>query len=610
MRDGTTLQFVADGLTLVNTIALTNRQDPTIDTGSGSDTISGPITGPGALTKIGSGTLDLTGTNTYSGATEVAVGTLLVDGSVVNSIITVDNGASLGGSGSIAGFIVNSGATLTPSTSRSLTVTGNGTFLTGSTYQVTINPDGTNNKLSIGGTATLGGAALSVLTSGAGFSAGTFTLLTAAGGVSGTFGTVTTASNLALLDPRLVYTPDSVTLTLAPVDFATAATTPNQAAVARAIQALGANSPLYQGVLTQNPAGARQAFAAASGVSHASTTSIIATNTRLTTGLVIDRLWDVSGSGLSAQQVLNQFAPDRMPLLVRCYGPVPDAVLAARPPTYTAWGEAFGSFGHTAGGLNAGALDRSLGGFVAGVDMPLTGIPGNAWRGGIAGGYTNSTFHSRLDGGAGTVQGVFGSLYGGARYGAVDIRIGTTVGGNFVDARRTVSFPGFLEAERSSNAGYTVQTFGEVGYRIPAATLVIEPIAGAAFLHSHQDGFQEKGGAAALTVSALDNDLGTTTLGIRTEMQPFKDLPLVAHTYLAWQHVIGNISPATTLAFEAAPANTFAVTGAPIDRNALAAEFAVDYRVSTALDVGLSYTGQIGRTASDHSVKGRVEYRF
>ena len=78
MAPGTTLQFDADGLTLANAIVL--NADPTIDTQSNTDTISGVISGSGSLDKIGSGTLILTAANTYTGPTDVQAGTLGLEG--------------------------------------------------------------------------------------------------------------------------------------------------------------------------------------------------------------------------------------------------------------------------------------------------------------------------------------------------------------------------------------------------------------------------------------------------------------------------------------------------------------------------------------------------
>ena len=76
MHEGTTLRFAVDGLTLANAIAFTDAVDPIVDTGPFTATLTGAITGPGDLSKIGSGTLILSGANTYTGATAVTEGTL------------------------------------------------------------------------------------------------------------------------------------------------------------------------------------------------------------------------------------------------------------------------------------------------------------------------------------------------------------------------------------------------------------------------------------------------------------------------------------------------------------------------------------------------------
>lgn len=68
----------------------------TIDTLLTSPELSGNITGTGGLTKIGAGKLTLSGTNTYSGGTSIAQGTLQI-------------GSDDGLSGTIAGNIENSG---------------------------------------------------------------------------------------------------------------------------------------------------------------------------------------------------------------------------------------------------------------------------------------------------------------------------------------------------------------------------------------------------------------------------------------------------------------------------------------------------------------------
>jgi fibronectin-binding autotransporter adhesin len=70
---------------------------------------SGAISGNGSLTKLGAGTLTLTGINSISGPTSVAAGELSVNGSLANSAVDVASGASLSGSG-LVGILGGNGS--------------------------------------------------------------------------------------------------------------------------------------------------------------------------------------------------------------------------------------------------------------------------------------------------------------------------------------------------------------------------------------------------------------------------------------------------------------------------------------------------------------------
>lgn len=111
--NGGTLRYTA-GFSSARNAAL-NAGGGTIDTNGFSSTLSGVLSGIGALTKSGAGTLTLTGANTYQGGTTLNAGTLNAnaDGALGNAAggVTFNGGSlQLGAAFSSArGLTVNSG---------------------------------------------------------------------------------------------------------------------------------------------------------------------------------------------------------------------------------------------------------------------------------------------------------------------------------------------------------------------------------------------------------------------------------------------------------------------------------------------------------------------
>ena len=90
----------------------------TLSPTGGSTTFSGAIQGGGTLGTIGlvingSGTQVLGGSNSYTGATTIIQGKLVVDGWLTNSTVSV-SGGTLGGTGYLSSGTVNAGGTLAP----------------------------------------------------------------------------------------------------------------------------------------------------------------------------------------------------------------------------------------------------------------------------------------------------------------------------------------------------------------------------------------------------------------------------------------------------------------------------------------------------------------
>jgi autotransporter-associated beta strand protein len=89
-------------VTLDSSVELTAASGGTVEF---SNVIEDGANGAQGIDKIGAGTVALSGTNTYTGETVVSAGTLLINGdnSAATGNVTVESGATLGGTGTIGG---------------------------------------------------------------------------------------------------------------------------------------------------------------------------------------------------------------------------------------------------------------------------------------------------------------------------------------------------------------------------------------------------------------------------------------------------------------------------------------------------------------------------
>jgi len=143
------------------------------------------------ITKVGAGTLTLSGANTHTGPTTVEQGTLLVcnstgSGTGTNSV-TINDGGTLGGTGAILGpVIINSGGTLAPgsNTVGTLTLRTNLTLSPGANLRFELGPTNASDRIVVSNALALNG--ILHISSVAGFGAGTYTLMTCGAALTGT----------------------------------------------------------------------------------------------------------------------------------------------------------------------------------------------------------------------------------------------------------------------------------------------------------------------------------------------------------------------------------------------------------------------------------------
>ena len=115
-----------------NAIVVSNGSTARLD---GAGRLAGGITGGGGLVKEGVSTVTIDGLNTFTGATEISAGKLVVNGDISSSAVTVRSNAVLGGTGAVGSAVIEGGGIIAPGNSPgTLTNIGNLTWSGGGFY--------------------------------------------------------------------------------------------------------------------------------------------------------------------------------------------------------------------------------------------------------------------------------------------------------------------------------------------------------------------------------------------------------------------------------------------------------------------------------------------
>lgn len=563
------------------------------------------VEGAGSL-DFYSGKTALTGDySAYTGSARVNGGTMLVN-TTFNQAISVEDGGTLGGSGTVSDVTLKSGSTIAPGNSMgTLTVNGDLDFVAGSIYEVEVDKDGHSDKLVSTGTVTIdNGAKLSVRAengtdNGLKYAENTDYTILSANALTGKFGTIT--ENFAFLEASVSYGAKDATLTLTRTrEFEEEAQNSNQRGVAKAVGSLKKGSKLYAAVAVLPEGEPDKAFTQLTGEQHSNIQTFQVSNAAVDRNAASQRLRSsMGGIGGSGDQVTYGFhgEEDNIPLSM------------TRSPQM--WAQAFGMWGEAGATENTSRVTSQSKGFLVGMDAEVW----RGWRTGVFAGYSQTSSKTVATNSQSDIDNYHAGVYTGTQWeamsGLVDVNFGVSGIWHQVDTDRSVSFTGFTDNLNAQYDAATTQAFAELGYTYEFEQARIQPFAGATLIHQWTDGFTEKGGAAALSASSSDNALGMTSLGVRGDVLVgrFGGVEAALNGSAAWQHAVGDVDNSTNMRF-ASGGDVFSVSGTPIDRDAASVEAGLSFTRGTDLSFVATYQGTYSENARDHGFKTGFKVKF
>jgi len=586
--------------------------------GTGKHTFNLSLIGAGqqydgfaTFNKVDSSNWTVTGTGAQDW--NVLGGTLSVNGAI-NSLVTVNGGGTLGGTGTIDNVVVNGGALAPGNSIGTLNVANSLTFSAASSYMVEIS--GTSSDLThVTGTATPGGATVVVIPIGT--VAKQYTILTATGGVTDTFNPAVAGALPSNLKASLSYDLNNVYLNFALSFSPPGGLNINQQNVANTLtNFFNTTGGIPVGFASLSPAGLTQVSGElATGSQQGTFDAMNLFLSLISDPFVAGRNGGFGGNAVPfAEESALGYAAKKPRAARDAFAKFPTKADVARNDLFdqrwSVWGSAYGGGSNTSGNAALGSNDATARafGFAVGADYRVSRdtLAGFA----LAGGGTNfsvsgfGTGRSDLFQAGAFIRHNIGNAYvtAAAAYGWQD-----------VTTERTVTVAGFerLRAQFNANA-YSGRIEG--GYRYVTPWMGITPYAAGQFTTYSLPAYAEQvlagAGTFALNYAAKDVTASRTELGVRTDKSfAVPNGILTLRGRAAWAHDFNTDRNVTAL-FQTLPGAAFVVNGAAQARNSALVTSTAEMKWLNGWSAAATFEGQFSNVTNSYAGKGVVRYAW
>jgi outer membrane autotransporter protein len=602
--------------------------------------LDGEFGNGGILTKNTTGTLVLSGANTFTGNTNINNGTLILDGSVQSPFVFVNFAGTLMGSGFAANNVINAGI-FSPGNSPG-TFTIGGSFAQNAAGTLVIEVAGTkpgeHDLVKVAGTAELAGSLRITRVDGARLKAGDkVTFLTADAGVKGGFEKVSNDFNTGtILAAGIVYEPNAVSLQVGQGSFAAFADedgmTPNQHRVATALDRIVSDpkqAKLIDFLNNEPLENLAHDFDLIAPEELQAIFTIGISQANVQTANLQRRMGDIrlgkqgfSAEGLSVSGLQEPTAnsdlppaassPTDLPPAPGASGPTGPASREIRAPDaererrYGAFFTGVGEWSKVGTTANASGYDLTTGGFTFGVDYRLN----ENIAVGINAGYARTSAELYGDGNVtvdGAKLGVYGTYHNEEFY--VDASI--QGGYNNYDTRRS----GLQGSPRGSTNGGEFNALLAIGYDFQSELvpgLSFGPVASLQYTYVGIGGFTENGSLAPLNYDSQGGNSFRSTLGFKgTYDFRLGGVLLRPELRAAWQHEYADNAFGIEAGFANGGGGKFTVTGSEIGNDSLLLGAGVAVLFNERMAAYLYYDGELGRSNFEsNNVSGGFRMNF